>query len=83
MGKALERPLVAVVGGDTLLAKEIREVLEESKPSPRVELVSGRADDSTLLAVEDDEAVIMTPLTAASLEGAEVIFLAGTPASSR
>ncbi len=80
---SIERPLVAVVGGDSLLAREIRDLLGESKPAPRVELISAAADDSTLLAREDDETVVMSPLSAASLEGARVAFLAGTPASSR
>jgi aspartate-semialdehyde dehydrogenase len=71
------------VGGDTLLAKEIREVLGESKPAPRVQLISATADGSAKLAAEDDEPVVMAPLTAESLTGAAVAFLAGSPASSR
>jgi len=76
----LVRPLVAVVGGDTLLARELREVLAETKPAPRVELISGIAET---LASDDEEPVVMVPLAAASFEGASVAFLAGTPASSR
>ena len=83
MASATERPLVAVVGGGTLLAREIRERLSESKPAPRVQLVSATADGSTLLAAEDDEAVVMIPLNAESLDGARVAFLAASPASSR
>ena len=87
MDKVTDRPLVALVGGETLLAKEVRAVLEESKPAPRVQLISATADGSTLLAlVEDqveDEPVVMTPLNAQSLAGAKVAFLAGSPASSR
>jgi aspartate-semialdehyde dehydrogenase len=75
--------LIALVGGDTLLAKEIREVLGESKPAPRVQLISATADGSAKLAAEDDEPVVMAPLTAESLTGAAVAFLAGSPASSR
>jgi aspartate-semialdehyde dehydrogenase len=74
---------VAVVGGGTLLAREIRELLSESKPAPRVQLVSATADGSTLLATEDEEAVVMIPLNAESLDGARVAFLAASPASSR
>ena len=59
-----ERPLVAVVGGDTLLAREIRDLLRDAKPSPRIELISAAADDSTILAREEDEAVVMIPLIA-------------------
>jgi aspartate-semialdehyde dehydrogenase len=75
--------LVAVVGGGTLLAKEIRELLAESKPSPRVQLVSATADGSTIVAAEDDEAVVMIPLNAESLDGVRVAFLAASPAASR
>lgn len=77
------RPLVAVVGGDSLLAKEVRELLSESKPAPRVELISAAADGAATLGEEDDEPVVMIPLAAESLEGARVAFLAGSPASSR
>jgi len=78
-----DRPLVAVVGGDTLLARELRELLSESKPAPRVELISAAADGAATLGEEDDEPVVMIPLAAESLEGAQVAFLAGSPASSR
>jgi aspartate-semialdehyde dehydrogenase len=72
--------LVAVVGGDTLLARELREVLSETKPTPRIELISGVGEH---LAEETDEPVVMVPLAAASFEGAKVAFLAGSHASSR
>jgi len=78
-----ERPLIALVGGDTLLAKEIREVLGESKPAPRVQLISASGDGAAKLAAEDDEPIVMAPLSAESLTGATVAFLAGSPASSR
>jgi aspartate-semialdehyde dehydrogenase len=83
LANATEHPLVAVVGGGTLLAREIRELLSESKPAPRVQLVSATADGSTLVAAEDDEPVVMIPLNAESLDGARVAFLAASPASSR
>jgi aspartate-semialdehyde dehydrogenase len=75
--------LVAVVGGGTLLAREIRDLLAEVKPSPRVQLISAAADGSTILAAEDDEAVVMVPLNKESLEGVKVAFLAASPAASR
>ncbi len=76
-------PLVVVVGGDTLLAREIRGLLTESANAPRVQLISAAADGSALLAEQEDEAVVMVPLAAENLEGASVAFLAGSPASSR
>lgn len=76
----LVRPLVAVVGGDTLLARELREVLSEIKPAPRIELISGVGEP---LAAENEEPVVMVPLAPSSFEGAKVALLAGSPASSR
>lgn len=83
MANLVDRPLIAVVGGDTLLAKEIREILAETKPSPRVQLISAAADGSATLGSEEDEAIVMAPLSAESLTGVSVAFLAGSPASSR
>jgi aspartate-semialdehyde dehydrogenase len=85
LDKILERPLVAVVGGETLLAKEVRAVLEESKPAPRVQLISAAAEGLALIEADEDqdEALMMTPLNAQSLKGAKAVFLAGSPASSR
>ena len=83
MASLTERPLIALVGGDTLLAKEIREVLGESNPAPRVQLISASGDGTAKLAAEDDEPIVMAPLSAESLAGAAVAFLAGSPASSR
>lgn len=77
------RPLVALVGGDTLLAREIREQLSETKPAPRVQLISSAAEGAVQLGADQEEAIIMIPLSAESLEGARVAFLAGSPASSR
>lgn len=75
--------MVAVVGGDTLVAREIRELLSESAVPPRVQLISAAADGSALLTGQEDEAMVMVPLSAESLEGSRVAFLAGSPASSR
>lgn len=83
MDKIVERPLVAVVGGDTLLAKELRERLGEMNPAPRVELISTSGGGPSLVVAGEDQGVALTPLTAESLEGARVAFLAGSPASSR
>ena len=83
MADAQARPHVALVGGDTLLARELRDLLAGDKPAPRIELISANAENLAVLGVEDEEAVVMSPLQAASLEGAQVAFLAGSPASSR
>jgi len=75
---------VAIVGADSLLARELRERLDESAAASRVELISAALENSSVLgAGEDDEPLVMSPLNAESLTGTKVAFLAGTPASSR
>jgi aspartate-semialdehyde dehydrogenase len=79
--------MVAIVGGDTLLAREIRELLSQIASAPRVQLISAAPDGSAvltgLLSGEEADPVVMVPLVAEQLEGARVAFLAGSPASSR
>ena len=81
--------MVAVVGGDTLLAREILERLGESAPAPRVQLISAAAAGATLVidpalpTEQIEETVVMMPLAAESLTGSRVAFLAGSSASSR
>jgi aspartate-semialdehyde dehydrogenase len=78
---------MAVVGGDTLLAREIRSVLENEQPAARLQLISSNVDDAQVLSLVgkevDEEAVVMAPLSAETLEGSKVAFLAGSAASSR
>jgi len=78
-----ERPVVAIVGGDTLLARELRELLSETPAAPRVQLISAAPDGAAVLNPEEEEAVVMVPLAPETLEGSRVAFLAGSPASSR
>lgn len=88
MAKAVERPLVGIVGGETLLGREIRELLGESKSNPRIQLLAATSDGPAAVAAEEpaadeDDALVMTPLNAASLEGSKTAFLAATPWASR
>jgi aspartate-semialdehyde dehydrogenase len=76
-------PRLAVVGGDSLLAREIRAVLGEETPAPRLQLISAVAENAQTLAADEEEALVMAPLSAETLEGTSVAFLAGSAASSR
>jgi aspartate-semialdehyde dehydrogenase len=80
----VERPLIAIVGGESLLAREIREVLEESSPAPRMQLITAAAaEGSAVLTEQEEEATVLLPLSAESLEDSRVAFLAGSAASAR
>lgn len=73
---------LALVGAESLLARELREVLAERPQSARVELISA-LEQSNLLTEEDGEPALLRALTGESLEGCAVAFLAGSPASAR
>jgi aspartate-semialdehyde dehydrogenase len=77
------RARVALVGGDSLLGKELRELLEHGKPAPHIELISAAAENAAMLGADDEEVLALVPLTAESLTGSKVAFLAGSEASSR
>jgi len=92
LDKSIDRPLVAVVGGDTLLAKEIRDLLASAQPAPRMKLISATAAESKAAAARagghldkdaEEEINALIPLSLESLEGSSVAFLAGSHASSR
>jgi aspartate-semialdehyde dehydrogenase len=79
-----DRPLVAVVGGDTMLGREIRQLLSEANPVPRIQLIAASAPDTeAVLSEQDEEPVVMVPLSAESLEHSRAAFLAGSAASAR
>ena len=83
MAEIKARARVALVGGDSLLARELKELLGELKPAPAVEMISAAAESASTLGADEEEVIALVPLTAKSLAGAQVAFLAGSPASSR
>jgi aspartate-semialdehyde dehydrogenase len=61
----------------------LRELLENGKPAPHIELISAAAENAAMLGADDEEVLALVPLTAESLTGSKVAFLAGSEASSR
>ena len=75
LAKSHEHPMVAVVGGDTLLAPGSVRTSRRVAPAPRLQLVSAAAEDRQLSGPRMKKAaVLMMPLAAESLEGARVSF---------
>jgi len=68
--------LVAVVGGETPLGREVRERVEELVPAAGVQLVGSVAGESVLAQVEDDEAAVVSPLHAERLEESDLVICA-------
>ena len=70
----------AIAGGNTLIGREIQELIEDQKLPFSLELLDGEMTGGTL-AVREDEALYLPPLTKQTLDGARVVFLAGTPSA--
>jgi aspartate-semialdehyde dehydrogenase len=73
---------VAIVGGESLIGREIREILTEARPDIDLQLVSGEAGAAQLARDDEGDAVVLQPLSEDLIVGAKVIFLAGAPESS-
>jgi aspartate-semialdehyde dehydrogenase len=76
-------PRIAIVGGESLIGREIRELLSAFKPRAAVELVSGEPESSKISRDDEGEAIVLEPMSARSLSGVRAVVLAGTVESSR
>lgn len=74
-------PVVAIVGGGSLLGREVRDLL--SNLPVHTKLVGADRADAGTLTEDAGEPVIITELDAENLAGARVVILAGSPESSR
>jgi aspartate-semialdehyde dehydrogenase len=78
----MREPAIVIVGSDSLLGRELRELLGEGPLSSRLRLV-GEESTEAILSGSGDEAVVLAPLEEENLSGASLLFLAGHAASSR
>lgn len=74
---------IALVGGESLRAREFRDLLAERKPAPDLTLFGSTDSDVRILSETADEPILLEPLGEESLRDMLLVFLAGTPASSR
>jgi len=72
----------ALLGGDSLLGRELRDVVKERELPVDLRLFGGEAS-TAVLTEEEDEAAVMEPLGEDSLEGMSAVFLAGSVELSR
>lgn len=80
MSKKVSAPKLAIVGSESLLGRELRDLLSNQRLAEQVEFVSDVEVDPD--SGENDELPILLPLSRESLSDARVIFLAGIRASS-
>jgi aspartate-semialdehyde dehydrogenase len=74
---------ITLIGGDTLLGREVREVFGESSLGSQLRLVAADAAETGKLTEIDGAAAFLTKLDPDAVEDAAVVVLAGTAASSR
>jgi len=78
----VHKPAIAIVGGESLLGKDIRELLEESDLKAEVKLIAADAEDGSIITPGPDEPLVMAPLQFADLDTAKIVVLAGSQQSS-
>jgi len=74
---------IAIVGGETLLGKEVHELLEARKIAANIQLVASfAAEDSTtaasLLAIGKEEPIVMSSIESAEFGSAQIVILAAS-----
>lgn len=79
----MKNTTVAIVGGASLLGRELQELIRDQKLKWTVRLLSGEADGGAgTITASGEDATYLEPMTSESLAEAEVTFLAGTRESS-
>jgi aspartate-semialdehyde dehydrogenase len=73
---------VALVGSDSLLAREIRDLVANNAAPLELRLIAAGAEQAGVLTRVGDEPALIGDLTAVSLSGADAVVLAGSPESS-
>ena len=80
----VHKPAIAIVGGESLLGKEIHELLEDSGIKAEVKLIASEntGEEGSILTRGREEPLVMSSLQAADLGTAKLIVLAGPKESS-
>jgi aspartate-semialdehyde dehydrogenase len=79
----LAKPVVALVGSDSLLGREIRDIVSSSHIEIDLRLIAADEEQPGTLTRVGDEPSLVESLTAESVEGARAVVLAGSAESSR
>jgi aspartate-semialdehyde dehydrogenase len=79
----MERRKISIIGGETLLGREVRELLAQRLPETRLKLIGSQPAEEAVLSEVDDEPTVITPLDEDNLSGSAAVFLAGAASGSR
>ena len=75
--------VIAIIGGDSLLGREVREVASQTDLGSHLRLVAGDEEETGRLTEIGGEPAFVAKLNPDAIEDATVLILAGSPASSR
>jgi aspartate-semialdehyde dehydrogenase len=78
----MKRAQAAVVGGDTLLGRELRDQMSQTHFPAEAKLVGADEEVTGILSVQGDEPIVIPSLDPDILESSKVIFLTAAPAVS-
>jgi aspartate-semialdehyde dehydrogenase len=82
--RGTSKSAIAVVGGESLLGKDVRELLESSALNANIKLIAAdESENASIIARGRDEPILITSLQAADLDTARIAILAGSAESSR
>lgn len=74
--------MVTIVGGDTLLGRELRDGLKERRLDSQIELLAAE-EQISVLTEDEDEPLVLAPLDAGVLTQSSVVFCTGSRQSAR
>jgi aspartate-semialdehyde dehydrogenase len=75
-------PIVALVGGETLLGADVRELIADRLPQVRTRLIGAQSMNAVILTEVAGEAAVITQLDGENLKSAQAVVLAGSAESS-
>ena len=77
------RDTVALVGSESLLGRELRDVCATAEPRVHLRLIAAQEEEAGVLTEQEGEPAIVGRLRAGSLEDARAAFLAGSAEAAR
>ena len=84
MASVIPKPrTVALIGGESLLGREIRDVFETGKFPAQLRLIASAGDEAGLLTEYKGEPALVGRLDAETLDGAKAALLAGSQESTQ
>jgi len=72
----------ALVGSDSLLGRELRDLIAEGRLAVDLKLMTGETEEAATLSAQGDEAALVWGFEAQALRDARVVLLAGSPQST-